>query len=152
MAGTVQMAAQERNPVQRLLGEKAELKRQVGQQRGDIHVACVIGNEYISGIPVKLFETLGANPDEAHIEQHPAPNARQLVLSATGAVDQRCQKREGSHDHGGERDQGGRKQQGAQKAHRFATNHNKWRHEQARKRKPAPTVSLVSFALKGGRT
>ena len=87
MAGPSQVPAQKGNAVEALLGEEAELVRQVREQGGNIHVAGMVGDEDVCPLRVELFHALDAHADEAHGQQHLAPEPREVVRRIAGAVE-----------------------------------------------------------------
>ena len=120
VSGALQVRAQKRNAEQALLGEKAELLRQRGQQRRNVHEAAVIGHEHVGAARIQLLQPFDAHPDEADREQHPGPRARQLVLRIPRAVEERSDQRKRSHHDGADDDQGRGEEQRAEETHRFA--------------------------------
>ena len=60
VAGPAQVPAQEGNFVQAFLGEEAELILEDGEQRGDIEIAAVVGDEDVVGLRIELFQSFGA--------------------------------------------------------------------------------------------
>src|SRR5262249_42698295 len=102
------------------LGKKPELRRDQRQDRGNIHEAGVVGDEYVTRLRIDLRQSLGAYANEADGKEDPGPRARDLVRNASTGIEQGRQQRQRAHHDGRQGDQRRRNEHRAQIAHRFA--------------------------------
>jgi len=64
VTGGFQMRPEERQIEQPPVGKEAHVAGQLGEQRGRIQVAGVIGHEHVPAVPADLLQPFRANPDE----------------------------------------------------------------------------------------
>jgi hypothetical protein len=86
LARTIEIPADEGDLPERLLGEDAELKRELGKEDGSVHIAEMVGGVDSGFVLVKLLTTHDFNRGDADEEQGACPQMSDGVLLAAGLV------------------------------------------------------------------
>src|ERR1043166_4304755 len=117
MSGALEVGAEKRDRVESFLGEEAELVREYGEDGRDIHQTLVVGDEDVARRGIEFLQAFDAHANEAGGEEYPPPNAREIVLRVSRAVEERGNNRERPHHYGGDDNDRSGNQEGPKETH-----------------------------------
>src|SRR5882762_4620647 len=105
MACALQMGSEEWNEEQAMLGKESKFQGDRCQHYRSVYVTAVIRHENVAGDWINFFQTFYGDANTAQDEQRPAPEPRNLVRSASGAVKECGHKGYHGQRHRGQDDQ-----------------------------------------------